>query len=85
MHLIASIRLITLLTDLLGTDLAIPVIAAIQIIVEMAELLTRRTGLQICGELCRSLATLALGTPHPLLRLFFGGFDGFDGGSVNLG
>lgn len=85
MHLVAAVRLITLLTDLLGTDLTVPVVAAVQVVVEMTELFTSRTGFQVAGELCRSLAALALGTPHPLLGLLFGGLSRLHGGPVNLG
>ena len=70
MHLIATIGLITLFTDLLVADLTVPVIAAVQIVVEVSELFTRSTRTQIGGVLGNNITARAEGAPHPLLHLF---------------
>lgn len=69
MHLVTTIRLVALLADLLSTDLTVPVVAAVQIVVEVTEFFARCTGLEICGELCGGIAARASRAPHPLFGL----------------
>lgn len=64
MKLISTNRLYTLKADLLFTDFTVPVITAVEVVVEVTEFSTGTAGAQVFGELRCHFTAFAARTPH---------------------